>query len=369
MSPNDSLAKAPESGCCGAPARPAAASAAPLARAGRAVRAADRVVLVFAALIAGLFVFDAVQAVETLRFTADALWGIAPFLLISVILAAALKASGADDSIARVFSGHPVRAIFAAAAFGGLSPFCSCGVVPIVAALLAARVPLAPVMAFCLASPVMDPEMFVLMAAETGLSFTLAKTAAAVGIGLFGGLAVHALSGGGRFDDVLRPGMGGGCGTSSCTPDVLRRRDIVWTFWRDEARRGAFAKTAGQTAVFLGKWLALAFALESLMVAHVPADWIASTLGTGAWWTIPAAALAGVPAYLNGYAAIPLVASLMEMGMGQAAALTFMVAGGVTSAPAALAVFAVVRAPVFGLYLALALTGSVLVGVVYAAVL
>lgn len=333
------------------------------------VRSADRVVLAFLALIGGLLVFDTPQAIESLQFTGESLLGIAPFLLASVVLAAGLKASGADQSIARVFSGNPIQSIVAAAAFGGLSPFCSCGVVPIVAALLAARVPLAPVMAFCLASPVMDPEMFVLMAAETGMSFTMAKTAAAIGIGLFGGFTTHLLSAGGQFDDVLRPGVAGGCGTSCGTPDVLRRTDIQWAFWRQPERRSAFAKSAMETAVFLGKWLALAFALESLMVAHIPADWIASTLGTGAWWTVPAAALAGVPAYLNGYAAIPLVASLMDMGLGGGAALAFMVAGGVTSAPAALAVFAVVRAPVFGLYLALAFVGSVLVGYSYAAVL
>ena len=43
---------------------------------------------------------------------------------------------------------------------GALSPFCSCGVVPLVAGLLAAGVPLPVVMAFWLSSPLMDPEMF-----------------------------------------------------------------------------------------------------------------------------------------------------------------------------------------------------------------
>ena len=38
--------------------------------------------------------------------------------------------------------------IAAAALFGSLSPFCSCGVIPIVAGLLGVGVPLAPVMAF-----------------------------------------------------------------------------------------------------------------------------------------------------------------------------------------------------------------------------
>jgi len=53
--------------------------------------------------------------------------------------------------------------------------------------LLASGVPLAPVMAFWLASPLMDPEMFILLSATLGLPFTIAKTVAAVAMGVFGG--------------------------------------------------------------------------------------------------------------------------------------------------------------------------------------
>jgi uncharacterized protein len=47
------------------------------------------------------------------------------------------------------------------------------------------------------------------------------------------------------------------------------------------------------------------------------------------------------------------------------AALVFMVAGAVTSVPAAIAVFALVRRPVFLRYLALALVGSIAAGYGY----
>ncbi|MCH8197523.1 MAG: permease, partial [Proteobacteria bacterium] len=57
------------------------------------------------------------------------------------------------------------------------------------------------------------------------------------------------------------------------------------------------------------------------------------------------------------------------MGMGLGAALAFMVAGGVTSIPAAMAVFALVKRTVFLWYLALGLAGSLIVGFAYQAVL
>ena len=56
---------------------------------------------------------------------------------------------------------------------------------------------------------------------------------------------------------------------------------------------------------------------------------------------------------------------LMDMGMAPGAALSFMVAGGVTSIPAAMAVFALVRRQVFVWYLLISLSGSMAAGLLY----
>ena len=58
------------------------------------------------------------------------------------------KATGMDAHIARVFSGKSFITIVAASLAGALSQFCLCGVIPLIAAMLASGVPLAPVMAF-----------------------------------------------------------------------------------------------------------------------------------------------------------------------------------------------------------------------------
>ena len=118
-------------------------------------------------------------------FTGSALVGIAPFIMLSVGIAVYCQSTGLDNQIARVFHGHPATAIIAAGFFGGLSPFCSCGVVSLIAGFLRAGVPLAPVMAFWIASPLMDPEMFILVSAVLGTSFALAKTVFAISTAIF----------------------------------------------------------------------------------------------------------------------------------------------------------------------------------------
>ncbi len=326
--------------------------------------ASHRVWLVTAMILLIVFAIDVSQALKSAEFTVKALIGTAPFLLLSIAVAAYAAASGADKLIARAFTGSPLTMIVFAAALGGLSPFCSCGVIPLIAALLAMGVPLSGVMAFWLASPVIDPSMFVLTLGLLGSEFAVAKTLAAIGLGLFGGYAIYLLTASGRLSDPLRPGVGnGGCGASF----VREPEPVMWQFWRESSRRTQFAREALSTTAFLVKWLSLAFLLESLMLAYVPADWIASALGGEGLAPILTATLVGVPAYLNGYAALPLVSGLIEQGMVPGAGLAFLVAGGVTSLPAAIAVFALVKRPVFMLYIIFALTGSLMSGLLYQA--
>lgn len=318
--------------------------------------------IVSAAILVLLAIFDTRQAAESARFAAEALARTAPYLVLSIAIASWAGATGADNLIARAFTGAPLLMIALGALAGGLSPFCSCGVIPLIAALLAMGVPLSAVMAFWLASPIMDPSMFVLTAGMLDLEFAIAKTLAAVGLGMFGGLAVHLLARGGALSDPLREGVGnGGCGGAR----IRAPKPVHWRFWEEQDRRGKFAKTAWSTTLFLAKWLTLAFLLESLMLAWIPAETVTATLGGTGLAPIAWATVVGVPAYLNGYAALPLVAGLIDQGMAPGAGMAFLVAGGVTSIPAAMAVWALARPPVFALYVALSLVGAFATGLLF----
>ncbi|WP_404367400.1 permease [Marinobacter sp.] len=321
-----------------------------------------RVWLASLAIVSLLAISDPEQALTSVLFAASAMLETAPFLVLSIAIAAWASATGADNLIAKAFTGAPSIMILMAAIAGGISPFCSCGVIPLIAALLAMGVPLSAVMAFWLASPVMDPSMFVLTTGVLGLEFAIAKTLAAVGLGILGGWAAHLLSRAGALSDPLREGVGnGGCGGSK----VRTPKPVVWRFWTDPERRARFGREASSITLFLAKWLLLAFLLESLILAFVPVETITPVLGGTGVGPIALGTLVGVPAYLNGYAALPLVGGLVSQGMAPGAGLAFLVAGGVTSLPAALAVWALVKPRVFGLYIALALIGAFLAGVLF----
>jgi uncharacterized membrane protein YraQ (UPF0718 family) len=310
-------------------------------------------------------ILDPAQLWPVLSFAARAMATTGVFIFIAITLVAYVKATGADNLIAKAFQGNQVLMVVMAALLGGLSPFCSCEVIPFIAALLAVGAPLSAVMAFWLASPLMDPAMFTITWAELGLAFAIGKTVAAVGLGLFGGYMVMLFSRSVVFADPLRekPKVGGCCGVKAPFQGTPQ-----WRFWQEPERRQIFRATWLENALFLVKWLMIAYLFEAIMVAYDTTEYVAQALGGEGILTIIAAALVGMPAYLNGYAAVGLMGGLVDQGMAAGAAMAFVIAGGVSSVPAAIAVWALVKPRVFAAYLGFALVGAVLAGLAWNAV-
>lgn len=315
----------------------------------------DVVWIAIVLILAALTWFDPAQALTSARFVANASLSVSPLFLLSLGLLGATSGSGADNLIAKAFVGRTAPMIVFAALMGALSPFCSCGVIPLIVALLTMGVPLPAVMAFWLASPLMDPAQFVLTTSVLGFPFAVAKTLAAIGVGLFGGFGTYALTSAGMLRETLRDNAGnGGCAGSK----VRNPKEVVWAFWREPARLEKAVDTVRKNGLFLGKMLVLAFVLESLMSAWMPAGLVGRLLGGEGFGSIFLATLIGIPAYLNGTAAMPLMRELISQGMAPGAAMAFLIGGGVTSIPAAIAVWSIARPAVFLAYLAFAVLGA-----------
>lgn len=292
---------------------------------------------------------------------ATSLAGTVPYILFAVVLLAYLKATGAEVLVARAFQGRENRMIVMAALFGGLAPFCSCEVIPFIAGLLALGAPITAVMAFWLASPLIDPPTLFITAAALGWHFALGKAVAAVAIGLFGGFMMKAAMAAGGFSDPLKAYTPGGC----CSAKPNLDGSAFWRFWEDAPRRVVFRTQFVENAIFLFKWLTLAYVLEVLLIEYIPSEQIAALVGGDGAVPIATAALVGMPAYLNSYVAPPMLAGLIEQGMSNGAAMSFMVAGSISCVPAMAAVWALVKPNVFAAYVALGFVGAVLAGLMF----
>lgn len=330
----------------------------------RAAAEIDAAVIALVLIPLGLYLVDPIQLYPVLLATKNAVLKNLPFMALAITIASATRAVGAESLIAKATTRREGQMVILFAVLGVLLPFCSCGVVPVIASLLATGVPLAPIMAFWMSSPLMDPNHFFITAGALGWEFAIARASAAVGLGLLSGYATIVFMRTIGFSQPLRFRIKI-AGTNKYDPATAT--ELKWQFWKDRARSRIFVAHWTTTFWFLFRWLTVAFLVEGVMVAYIPPSAIAAWLSGSGTLEIPLAAALGSIFYINSFAAIPLVSGLIKLGLSPAAGLTFIVAGGLTSIPAAMAVWVLVRPNVFFWHLGLSVIGALLAGYLYAA--
>lgn len=295
---------------------------------------------------------------DTMKFVVAGMIHVTPLVVPGVLLAAWITASGASDHVANVFYGRTWQTVIAATVIGALLPVCGVTVLPLMAGLLAARVPLAPVMAFWLASPITGPAMLSATAATLGWDYALGKALAAIGLGLFGGFVTVLVADREWAQSPLRTNRIIGSLGSSCGSDTKFDARI----WRDPGGRLRFLHESWSVTRLILLVLTPAFAAEHLLNTWLKPNAVAAYVGQDSDFAVPLAVLVGAPAYIDGYAALPLTRALLENGMSHSAAMAFLVSGGVVSVWGAMAIFPVLRLKPFLLLLGLTAGGSMLAG-------
>lgn len=315
-----------------------------------------------AALLAGSVALWPGQALDTGIFVFQSFITVAPLVVPGILLASWIMASGADGHIAMAFEGRLVWTILAASAIGAITPVCGVTVLPLMTGLLAAGIPLAPVMAFWLSSPVTDPAMLATTAATLGIPFAVGKTLAAFGLGLWAGAVTGLLSRRAWYKNPVRNNrLVASIAASRCGADMPFRAAV----WAESERRALFLKQLNAITRLIVICLIPAFAAEHLLNQLLQPEALSAYVGADTWWAIPLAVTVGAPAYVDGYAALPLTRSLMDHGMSPGAAMGFLVSGGVVSIWGAMAIFPVLRLKPFLLYLGLAVSGSLAAGYLF----
>ena len=149
------------------------------------------------------------------------------------------------------------------------------------------------------------------------------------------------------------------CGARAATgPDTVSVREL-------QTARGRLQDFAREVIV-TGRRLLVFFlvftAVGYLVIRAIPTDWVTGLLGRGASGAVPLAALLGIPAYVNTEASLPLVAALVDGGMGRGAALAFLVTGAGASIGSVAGLLVIARRRVVGLVVAILLVAGVLLG-------
>ncbi|MCP5024871.1 MAG: hypothetical protein GY929_01175 [Actinomycetia bacterium] len=299
------------------------------------------------------------------------------FVVISVVAAAAMTVYVGTDRLSRMLRSRQAVAVAGAVLVATLTPFCSCGTTAVLLGMMATTAPWAPLVAFVVSSPLTSPSELVFSAGLFGWSFALLLFIGTMVLGLSAGWVagildrmgwlegqarMEAVSGAGNCD--TSPGGTDSCsidGTAGSTGAVLVVERVTTI---ERLRLGEL----GREIVSVGRRLVMFFlgftALSYLMIELLPTSWITNYVGDDSAWAVPIGALLGLPAYLNSEASLPMVAGLMEGGMGPGAAMAFTVTGAGTSVGAMTGLLVIARSRVVALCVGVLFVGAVVLGTV-----
>ncbi|MBA4136844.1 MAG: hypothetical protein C0518_05960 [Opitutus sp.] len=235
----------------------------------------------------------------------------------------------------------------AAALFGALTPFCSCSSVPIFVGFVQARFPIGVAFAFLITSPLVNEIAVALMAATFGWKLALGYAGAGVALGITGGLVLTAL----RAERWLVPNFAAApADDDDAPPDGWQAR------LRDAADTSAFILRK----VF--PWLLAALALGAGLHGFVPEGFFEQLFAGRGAWTVPLAALAGLPLYVSANATIPLLEAFVAKGVPLGTALAFLLSAVGVSLPELIMLRSVMTVRLLILFSAVVLVGTTIVG-------
>ena len=294
-----------------------------------------------------------------------------PFLAISILAAATVSVYVGTDRVSRMLRRRALVATGGAVLLATLTPFCSCGTTAVLVGMLATAAPWAPLVAFMVASPLTSPSELVFSAGLFGWPFALVFFVGTIGLGLAAGAVAQVLDRAGWLRDQARVkpqhdscsagacpaqqsvAIGVGPGTASVVelPNLRQR-------WKMDELIHELWKTGRKLVLFFLGFTTVGY----LAIEAIPTTFLTHYLGEGTVLAVPLAALLGIPAYINTEASLPLVATLMDGGMGPGPAMAFLVTGAGTSIGAISGLFVIARKRVVGLVVALLFVGALALG-------
>lgn len=303
--------------------------------------------------------------VETVGQVARLFGEVWPYLLLSALIATALKLYVDMGKAEAFLRRHRRAAVFSATGIAVSTPLCSCGTMAVMLGMLASRLPWAPIVAFMVASPLSSPQQLLYSAGLFGWPFALALFSSSILFGLTGGFAAMGLEHAGWLADQarFRPIAGGSASGSRTTSLPVVQVAAPRAGPRVFAIEAAIASRR-LLAFFLG-FAFLGYLLNNL----VPQAWVSTLFGSATSAGVPLAATLGLPLYLNTEASLPLVRAFMENGASPGAALAFLITGAGTSLGAFTGALTIARWRVVALVVATLWVGAIATGYAFNAIL
>ena len=235
---------------------------------------------------------------------------ILPYWVVGILIGSAISVFG-KEKLHRLMHGLQGRrgGLLVAAGIGVASPLCLYGTIPIAAALAHKGARQDILAAFMTSSVLINPQLLI-YTAGLGQEVVVARFLACLICGVAAGLLVRWHTRGGRvfFDFSC---VSGGCDSRDVHPQPLLR----------------YLANVGRNIRATGPWFLAGILLAAGFLYLLPHHFFHHMYGEGNRAEVVSMALVGIPFYVCGGGAIPLISSWIQMGMSTGAVIAFTLTG------------------------------------------
>ncbi|MRR36706.1 permease, partial [bacterium] len=295
-----------------------------------------------------------------------------PYFLVGILIAGYLRTFKIAVKLQAKLRKYGVLSVFLASFVGIITPLCACGTVTTAISLLVAGIPLAPVMALMITSPLLSPSTYLLTLNDLGPEWTAIRTISAFSMGIFAGLVTHALSKrpGFRKSEIFIEGaLVRGDFHDEDYPDERLRCNCRRKFGNRVAVRTdnkflIFLAKSVEMLWVVGKYVIVGVVIGAVVERYMPKEWVFRFFGRKDSLNILWVTLASVPMFLHQISASSIIYHIKgSLGgtLDAGAALAFMIGGPVTAVPTMVLFWSFFRKRVFFLYMAVCLSGTLLI--------
>ena len=347
------------------------------------------------------------------------------YWVVGMLIAATLVVFIPWEKVKKKMGYGGIGANFMAASAGAVIPICSCGIVPVLAGMVEAGIPLGPTMAFLIGAPMLNIPAVFMTAGILGWKLAIGRIIGtffiAMGVGVtlsywqrkerflsrFIKLNITPRLSGEmqRFAFDVAASLSGNPGklpTEELAPGeeeklyllgeagiLDRDKNGLWhlpELSRSKKGSGAAAcfvlpaadatinlsqrlkkivQTAWEFFIQLNYYLVLAVIIAGAIKVIIPTNVVVRLVGGEKLNSVLISALVAVLAYVCTYVEIPTALALIQKGMGSGATLTYLLGGPGLSLPSIVMLSGVFKPKVLVLYVGLSFVGCVIAGYVF----
>jgi len=341
---------------------------------------------------------------------------------VGMVIAGALVVFVSWEKVKQRMGYGSTKANLLATSAGAVIPICSCGIVPVLAGMVQAGIPLAPTMAFLIAAPMLNVPTVFMTAGVLGWDLALGRIIATFAIALaVGGVLARWQRRHHRAREFLKlyipPRLSpelqqfafrvamaassnpGGVRAEELGVGALEKLRLLedagvveqasagsWKLVEVEGPRSDSAcfvlPTGGVGLTFAGKvretfvtayrlfiqlngYLVAAVLIAGAIKVLVPTSVIVNWVGGKALSSVLVSSVVALLAYVCTYVEVPTALALMSKGMGGGATLAYLLGGPGLSLPSIMMLSGVFRKKVLALYIGISFVSCVLAGWIY----